>query len=71
MPELYGVAPGSFAADMVERAGGEAITTSDPAVWSMPLEQLVGADPEVILLGDAAYGVCPDIVAASSRLGRT
>ncbi|MFN8519014.1 MAG: ABC transporter substrate-binding protein [Chloroflexota bacterium] len=62
-PELYGVAPGSFAADIIKRAGGEAITTGDPNVWSMPLEQLVAADPEVILLGDAAYGVCPDIVA--------
>ncbi|MBX3029494.1 MAG: ABC transporter substrate-binding protein [Chloroflexi bacterium] len=58
-PELYGVAPGSFAADMIERAGGEAITTGDPNVWSMPLERLVAADPEVILLGDAAYGTCP------------
>jgi len=62
-PELYGVAPGSFPADMIERAGGEAITTGDPNVWSMPLERLVAADPEVILLGDAAYGVCPDVVA--------
>lgn len=61
-PELYGVAPGSFAADMIERAGGEAITTGDPNVWSMPLEQLVAADPEVILLGDAAYGACPVVV---------
>ncbi len=62
-PELYGIAPGSFAADLVGRGGGEAITTGDPAVWSMPLERLVAADPEVILLGDAAYGVCPDVVA--------
>jgi iron complex transport system substrate-binding protein len=69
VPELYGVAPGSFAADMIERAGGEAITTGDPAVWSMPLEVLVEADPEVILLGDAAYGVCPDIVAAREGWG--
>lgn len=64
IPELYGVAPGSFAADMIERAGGDAITTGDPNVWSMPLERLIEADPEVILLGDAAYGVCPDVVAA-------
>jgi iron complex transport system substrate-binding protein len=69
VPELYGVAPGSFAADMIERASGEAITTGDPAVWSMPLELLVEADPEVILLGDAAYGVCPDIVAAREGWG--
>jgi iron complex transport system substrate-binding protein len=63
-PELFGVAPGSFAADMIVRAGGEAITTGDPKVWSMPLEQLIAADPEVILLGDAAYGVCPAVVEA-------
>lgn len=63
-PELYGIAPGSFAADMVRRAGGEAITTGDPMVWAMPLERLVAADPEVILLGDAAYGVCPATVSA-------
>lgn len=63
-PELYGIAPGSFAADMVERGGGEAITTHDPMVWAMPLERLVAADPEVILLGDAAYGVCPATVSA-------
>jgi iron complex transport system substrate-binding protein len=69
VPELYGIAPGSFAADIIERAGGEAITTGDPNVWSMPLEQLVAADPEVILLGDAAYGVCPEIVAQRSGWG--
>jgi iron complex transport system substrate-binding protein len=69
VPELYGVAPGSFAADMIERGGGDAITTGDPAVWTMPLEQLIAADPEVILLGDAAYGVCPDIVAAREGWG--
>ncbi len=63
-PELYGPAPQSFVADMVARAGGDAITTTDPAVYSLPLEQLVAADPEVIVLGDAAYGVCPDLVAA-------
>ncbi|MET0772820.1 MAG: helical backbone metal receptor [Candidatus Limnocylindrales bacterium] len=69
VPELYGVAPGSFAADMIGRAGGEAITTGDPGDWVMPLELLVEADPEVILLGDAAYGVCPDIVAAREGWG--
>lgn len=63
-PELYGPAPGSFIADMVELAGGDPITTSDPAVFSIPVEQLVTADPEVIVVGDAAYGVCPEQVAA-------
>jgi iron complex transport system substrate-binding protein len=63
-PEIYGPAPGSFVADMVELAGGEPITTSDPVVFSIPLEELVVADPEVIVVGDANYGVCPDEVRA-------
>ena len=58
-PEIYAPAPDSFLADMVALAGGEPITTSDPAVFSISVEQLVAQDPEVIVLGDAAYGVCP------------
>ena len=38
---------------MIKLAGGDPVTTSDPAVFSIPLEQLVAADPEVIVLGDA------------------
>jgi iron complex transport system substrate-binding protein len=63
-PEVYAPAPGSFLADMVELAGGEAITTGDPVAFSIALERIVEADPEVIVLGDAAYGVCPPDVAA-------
>jgi iron complex transport system substrate-binding protein len=63
-PELYGPAPDSFVADMVALAGGDAITTTDPAVFSIPVERLVSQDPQVIILGDAAYGTCPDAVAA-------
>ena len=63
-PELYGPAPGSFVADMVALAGGDPITTTDPAVFSIPVERLVSLDPEIIVLGDAAYGVCPESVAA-------
>jgi iron complex transport system substrate-binding protein len=63
-PEIYAPAPGSFVADMVALAGGEPITTRDPAVFSIPLEELVVADPEVIVVGDANYGVCPADVAA-------
>lgn len=63
-PELYGPAPDSFVADEVSLAGGDPITTTDPSVFAIPLERLVSLDPEVIVLGDAAYGVCPDQVAA-------
>jgi iron complex transport system substrate-binding protein len=61
-PEIYAPAPDSFLADMIVRAGGEPITTADPSLWSIPLEALVVADPEIIVLGDANYGTCPDQV---------
>jgi iron complex transport system substrate-binding protein len=63
-PEIYGPADDSFIADMIELAGGEPITTGSPTAFSIPLERLVQADPEVIVLGDAAYGATPEGVAA-------
>jgi iron complex transport system substrate-binding protein len=60
--EIYGPAKDSFIAEMISLAGGEPVTTDDPAVFSIPLEKLVAADPEVIILGDAAYGTTTDIV---------
>ena len=63
-PEIYAPAPDSFLADMVVLAGGDPITTTDVAAWSIPLETLLVADPEVIVLGDANYGVCPSQVAS-------
>jgi iron complex transport system substrate-binding protein len=61
-PEIYGPAPDSFIEDMIELAGGDPITTGDPNVFSIPLERLVQEDPEVIVVGDAQYGVCPETV---------
>ncbi|MEO7118415.1 MAG: ABC transporter substrate-binding protein, partial [Candidatus Limnocylindrales bacterium] len=61
---IYGPAEGSFLADLVGLAGGEAITTGDPAVYSISLERLIADDPEIIILGDAIYGTCPDAVVA-------
>ena len=63
-PEIYGPAPDSFVADMVALAGGEPITTGDPVVFSIPLEQLVEPGPR----GHRARRrgvrpVCPDCVA--------
>ena len=72
VPEIFGPAPNSFVADMVVLAGGDPITTNDPAVFSISLEQLVAQDPEVIVLGDAAYGVCPqDLVTRPGWAGIT
>jgi iron complex transport system substrate-binding protein len=59
VPELYGPALDSFTADMVVLAGGIPITTGDPTDFRFPVERLIEADPEVIVVGDAAYGVCP------------
>src|SRR5262249_52329669 len=60
--EIYGPADKSFVAEMVAFAGGSPITTGSTTVFSIPLEKLVAADPEVIVLGDAAFGTTPEIV---------
>jgi iron complex transport system substrate-binding protein len=67
--DIYGPADGSFVGEMIQLAGGEPITTGSSTVFSIPLERLVGADPEVIVLGDSAYGTTPDIVRARSGWG--
>ena len=64
--EIYGPADDSFIAEMIELAGGDPITTGSPTVFSIPLETLLVADPQVIVLGDAAYGVTPEQVAGRS-----
>jgi iron complex transport system substrate-binding protein len=61
---IWGPADDSFLAEMIELAGGDPITTGSPDKFDIPLERLIEADPEVILLGDAAYGVTADQVAA-------
>ena len=67
--EIYGPADGSFIVEMIRLAGGTAITTGSPTVFSIPLETLLTADPEVIVLGDAAYGVTAEQVAARPGWG--
>ena len=51
----------SIYGEMFLLAGGEPI--SGDANYSISFEELVAADPEVILLGDGAYGVTPEQVA--------
>ena len=60
---VYGPADESFLAEMIRLAGGEPITTGSASSFEIPLERLVAADPEVIVLGDAAFGVTPEQVA--------
>jgi cobalamin transport system substrate-binding protein len=61
---FYGPADESFLAEMIRLAGGDPITTGSPDKFDIPAERLIKADPEVILLGDAAYGVTNAQVAA-------
>jgi iron complex transport system substrate-binding protein len=50
----------SIYGEMFRLAGATPI--SGNSSYSISLEQLVAADPEVILLGDSAYGMTPDAV---------
>jgi iron complex transport system substrate-binding protein len=61
---IYTVADASFTQEMIVLAGGDPITTGSKTDFSIPLEKLIKADPELILLGDAAYGVTADQVKA-------
>jgi iron complex transport system substrate-binding protein len=63
---IYTVADASFTKEMIELAGGDPITTGSTTDSAIPLEKLITADPALILLGDAAYGVTADQVKARS-----
>jgi iron complex transport system substrate-binding protein len=62
--QIYTFADGIVQDELIHMAGGDPITTGSPTVFSIPLEKLVVADPELILLGDAAYGTTPAQVKA-------
>ncbi len=59
----FGPAPDYFGTEMIKIAGGDPVTSGTPGVYQIEAEKIVAADPQVILLGDAAYGVTPDQVA--------
>ena len=61
--EIYGPADDSFLAEMVELAGGSPVTSGSANTFEIPLERLIDADPEVIILGDAAFGTTAEAVA--------
>ena len=63
--KLFTVGPGSFIADVIEIAGGTNVAAGTSSPYpQLSLEEIVRSDPEVIVLGDADYGVSPDQVAA-------
>jgi iron complex transport system substrate-binding protein len=59
---IYTAGENSFLASLIETAGGDPIT-GDAVTTAIALEDLVTADPELIVLGDAAYD--PTITAES------
>ena len=62
--QVYTFADGIEQDDLIRLAGGDPITTGNPTVFSIPIEKLIVADPQLILLGDAAYGTTPAQVKA-------
>ena len=67
---IYTAGEDSFLASVITVAGGDPIT-GDPLTTSIALEDLLVADPELILLGDAAHdpSVTPEAVAARPGWG--
>jgi iron complex transport system substrate-binding protein len=67
---IYTAGEDSFLASVITAAGGDPIT-GDALTTSIALEDLLVADPELILLGDAAYdpSVTPEAVSARQGWG--
>ena len=59
----FGPAPDYFGTEMIRIAGGDPLTSGTDGVYQVEAEQILAFDPEVILLGDAAYGETPERVA--------
>ena len=61
----FTVGPGSFVHDLIELAGGVNVAARAPSPYpQLSAEEIVRADPEVIVLADADYGVTPEQVAS-------
>ncbi|MCL4530267.1 MAG: cobalamin-binding protein [Chloroflexi bacterium] len=62
-PYTYG--PGTFGDALITEAGGENFSDAagiKDAYPQVSLEQIVATNPQIIILGDSAYGVTPDSV---------
>jgi iron complex transport system substrate-binding protein len=63
--KTYTVGPGSFIDDLIKLAGGTNVfATTKSAYPTVSSEEIVRADPDVIVLGDALYGTTIDSVAS-------
>jgi iron complex transport system substrate-binding protein len=55
---------GTFITLLIERAGGHNIAADLDDYPQMSLEQIVAADPDMIILGDSMWGITPEMVAS-------
>ena len=60
----YTIGKGTFITLVIERAGGTNIAGDIDGYPQLSLEQVVAANPDFIILGDSAYGITPESVAA-------
>jgi iron complex transport system substrate-binding protein len=59
----YSVGPGNFVSDLITLAGGANIFEQASSPFpQVSAEQIVAADPQVIILSDAAYGITAESV---------
>ena len=65
LTKMYTVGPGSFVDDLIKLAGGTNIAAGAKSQYpTISAEEVVRADPEIVVLADAAYGTTGDAVAA-------
>lgn len=65
---IYTAGDDSFLASLIEIAGGLPVT-GDALTTSIALEDLIAADPQIILLGDAAYDPSITLESVAARPG--
>jgi iron complex transport system substrate-binding protein len=66
----YTAGKGTFITSLIDRAGGRNIAAELDSYPQMSLEQVVAANPDFIILGDSAYGITPESVAARPGWGK-
>lgn len=64
-PTPYAAGPGSFVGELISRAGGRNIVPAELGLFPrLSPELVIGANPDVIILADAPYGVTPQQLSA-------
>ncbi len=63
--KIYTVGPGSFIHDLIELAGGQNVAARTGMAYpQLSAEEIVRADPEVIVVGASPYQAAPEQIAA-------